>query len=379
MTEVQDPVVRAALRHLVPPAPREGFWEELVERLEAEDPAVPDAVWLAAAGARTDSAPPRPAKVVTLERPDPEEPHGRWRRFVLGTMAAAAIVLAIVAFATRDTGPGEVRTTDPAMFPVDQLPEDDPSVLEDPAILVDPAPESPSTTAEPGADPTSSAPPTEPPAPAGSDPRAEEAEEVVLAWVAAADQGDVRAAWELLGPESRQMQDQAGLERLMKSALREGWGAWAYAEDLAVTVVPLAEVDGEQLWVVELSGVVPQEGPPAPARVAIVARTPLDGGSGQATVEPFIPGAAAGVVAVPLPGEPFGGSIPLGIEAGNLGYVVMVDGQVQSEPALEIAPGGAVTAWRPVVPLPAGSHTVTVAYVARSGAPVMNWATFEID
>ena len=112
----------------------------------------------------------------------------------------------------------------------------------------------------------------------------EAAGDTVRAWVAALAEGDLEAAWELVAERSRAAI--GGYEAFsdLQSAMAEGFGAWAGADDDAFSVVPLETGGDDALAVVILQGTIAQEGPPAPAADAVAVRTTSEG----TRVEPFL-------------------------------------------------------------------------------------------
>lgn len=113
------------------------------------------------------------------------------------------------------------------------------------------------------------------------------AADAVRAFVTAVGSGDLDAAYALLSERSRQaVGGREGLEDL-RSELGEGFGAYGSAPDLVtdpVTVAsPVASGGREWLVVVQLSGTVAQEGPPAFAATAVAASVV----AGEARLELF--------------------------------------------------------------------------------------------
>lgn len=112
----------------------------------------------------------------------------------------------------------------------------------------------------------------------------EAAGDTVRAWVAALAEGDLEAAWDLVAERSRAAI--GGYEGFsdLQSALAEGFGAWAGADDDAFSVVTLETGGDDALAVVILQGTIALEGPPAPAADAVAVRTTSEG----SRVEPFL-------------------------------------------------------------------------------------------
>jgi hypothetical protein len=112
----------------------------------------------------------------------------------------------------------------------------------------------------------------------------ETADDTVRAWVAALAEGDLEEAWGLTAEPSRVAI--GGFEAFtdMRSALAEGFGAWAGTDNATFSIVPLETGGDEALSVVILRGTILQEGPAAPAADAVPVRTTAEG----SLVEPFL-------------------------------------------------------------------------------------------
>lgn len=185
--------------------------------------------------------------------------------------------------------------------------------------------------------------------------------EVVDRYATAVADGDLEAAWELIDQRSRD--DLGGFEDFegLASALTEGIGAWAGAEDRTEFANKVNEVNGATAWAVTLLGTVAQEGPPALSSASMMVYTTGDG----ATVSPFedvfdvkfvtfdpdygatIEPAAAVTVEVPEDVQPL---------------LVAFDEDPVDDPGT-----GPVLEVEPASPLDDGDHALTVA-VERDGA-----------
>lgn len=345
-----DHVVRTAIQMLPTPDHGEGFWTDLHARLDAE----PARTALAVADR------PRPVTQVPppAERQEPEPvvlaplgivPPGFHRRsnLVLSAVAVAAAVLVVMAGTTlvRQRTDGGADTTD----------------------LAGGAAAS-STSA---AAPTSVATLTGPAAAAPT--------EAVLAWVAALGEGDTDAAWDALGPASREHFGSSSAFAAESSALAEGYGAWSAAEPDDVIVTALT--NGGQLVVVTLVGEVHQEGTVQHRADAFPVRV----SGGEAVVEPW---AFAGELEIVVPHDqaPAGELpvvdgddelvvvIPRGVQAPTVrlddGDAVVcgeADGTELAE--LEGAPGQRCS-YRPEGGVPPGRRVLTVAFLSPDGDEV---------
>jgi len=130
-------------------------------------------------------------------------------------------------------------------------------------------------------------------------------ERAVLAWVGALGEGDMAAAWAALGPASQAHFGSQSAFDQERSALAEGYGAWATANPDQVIVTPVPSGGQAVLVVVTLVGTVRQEGSSARRAQAIPVRL----ADGAAVVEPFAFAGEVDIV-VPRPVTPTG-ELPL--------------------------------------------------------------------
>lgn len=203
----------------------------------------------------------------------------------------------------------------------------------------------------------------------------EAADDTVRAWVEALATGELEAAWDLVAERSREAIGGFQAFTDLRSALAEGFGAWAGAGEDAFAVVPLDAGEGEALSLVVLRGTIPQEGPPAPAADAVPVRTTSQG----SLVEPFLDLGA--VEHEPPPGT----AIPA---EPNLAALVpaepevrfVVDDRGAQSPTNEAAEGGRQRASLEVhVPLEPGPHSLTVVLTTPGGDISTSTALYQVE
>lgn len=151
-----------------------------------------------------------------------------------------------------------------------------------PKKTIAPAPKktpAPVATPTPVAEPTPTRAPDAPrPTTAPQRPRgAKTVNGAVDAWLDASAAGDSETAWGVLAAESRQAIGGYDSFVQMRSALAEGWGAWAAANEDRRTVLKVYDTPSGPVHVVVLSGLVQQEGPEDYRATAVVVRETDDG------------------------------------------------------------------------------------------------------
>jgi hypothetical protein len=348
-----DHVVRTAIQLLPTPDHGDHFWSELEARLDAE----PARVATAVADRRppvtvTPTSGPSAVEVRVLE-PVALAPLGvvppafqRRSNVVLSAVAVAAAVLVVVAGTTlvRQREDGGTTTADLAAGTVSSTSV---SVTTSVKTLTGPAAQAPT--------------------------------DAVLAWLAALGEGDTDAAWEAMGPASRDHFGSASAFAAESSALAEGYGAWSAVEPDDVIVTPL--VSGGQLVVVTLVGEVDQEG----TRQRRADAFPVRMSGGEAVVEPW---AFAGELEMVVPyGDAAGGELPVVADGDELVIVIprgvqaptirlddeepMVCGEAEGTDLsqLEGAPGQRCS-YHPDGGLPEGRRVLTVAFLSPDGDEV---------
>ena len=203
----------------------------------------------------------------------------------------------------------------------------------------------------------------------------EAADDTVRAWVEALAEGELEAAWDLVAERSREAI--GGFEAFtdLRSALAEGFGAWAGAGQDAFAVVPLDAGEDEALSLVVLRGAIPQEGPPAAAADAVPVRTNSQG----SLVEPFLDLGAVEHQPPPgtaIPSEPrLAALVPAGPEV----RFVVGDRGAQA-PLTEAADGGRQRASLEVdVPLEPGPHSLTVVLTTPGGEISTSTALYQVE
>ncbi|CAN5214680.1 hypothetical protein BH24ACT1_BH24ACT1_09570 [soil metagenome] len=203
----------------------------------------------------------------------------------------------------------------------------------------------------------------------------ETAGDTVRAWITALAEGDLEAAWGLTAERSRAAI--GGFEEFsdMRSALAEGFGAWAGTEEATFSVVHLERGDDEALSVVILRGTIAQEGPPAPAADSVPVRTTAEGN----LVEPFLD--LGPVDHQPPPGTVVPGDRTLVAVVPWLADAhFIVDDRRAETPAFEDAPDGRQQAsLKPYVPLEPGPHSLTVVLTTAQGEVATSTALYPVE
>jgi hypothetical protein len=214
-----------------------------------------------------------------------------------------------------------------------------------------------------------------------------EAPEAVAAraFVEAIAEGDFASAWDLLGPRSQEaLGSRAALEE-ERSALAEGWGAWATASDAVVFHAATLASSGEgRLSIVTFTGTVTQEGTTelrtvaAPAWVEDDSDDPADG-----RFEPFAPGDVPLIINDPVEaGTVACADVAVSAE-GPMEFdsvVASVDGDLTFTPDLdtELAEPGLITFPVESPPSP-GEHVLTFGLVTDQGTPYADAVRFTVE
>lgn len=206
-------------------------------------------------------------------------------------------------------------------------------------------------------------------------------ERAVLEWVRALGAEDMATAWAALGPASQAHFGSRAAFDQERSALAEGYGAWADAAPDRVIVTPVPSGGEAVLVVVTLVGTVHQEG----ATVRRADAIPVRLADGSAVVEPF---AFAGEVDITVPGPARrGAELPLvqaddelvvTVPRGVIAPTIRIDGHdpvvCGDDPTTALteppdAPGQRCT-YRPDQGLEAGRRVLTVAFASPDGSMV---------
>lgn len=203
----------------------------------------------------------------------------------------------------------------------------------------------------------------------------EAAHDTVRAWVAALAEGDLETAWDLVAERSRAAIGGYDAFSDLRSALAEGFGAWAGADDGAFSVVPLESGGDEALSVVILQATIAQEGPPAPAADAVPVRTTSEGGR----VEPFLD-------LGPLEHQPPSGTA-ISADATLVALVPLlsdvlfvIDDRDAETPATEYAPGDRQRASLDLDGgLEPGPHSLTVVLTNPQGDIATSTALYPVE
>ena len=211
---------------------------------------------------------------------------------------------------------------------------------------------------------------------------ADDSSEAVLAWVDDVGSGDTDAAWSSMGATSQAYFGTQDEFEAAMTDLTEAYGAWSAAEPDTVMVTPVRSGDDGTIAVVTLLGTVQEDGVAQYRADAFPVRI-VDG---DVVVEPF---ASAGdlEVVIPEPGTdegdpsevlglheelvfvvPSDAEAPvLRLDAGDTVVCGEADGTELSD--LDQAPGQRC-AYLPEGGFEAGTHTVTVAFLAPDGDAV---------
>jgi hypothetical protein len=189
--------------------------------------------------------------------------------------------------------------------------------------------------------------------------------------------GDATAAWEMVGPQSREsIGGRAEFDELFaSSALRDTWQDFRFAEQ--ITAALLTDAPEEEIWVVVVVGNVNVR--PTPS-TALIARVQSD----ATVVEPFLPGQSIKLVDLPAPGPVGsvllpGDTITVNSEPDQLGLVALVDGVPVPDGAYVIDADETVVGVRLSRDLEAGEHQIVVGMVTADGTLVLGTYHFLIS
>jgi hypothetical protein len=346
-----DAIVRTALQLLPVPPHGAAFWAELDDRLDAERAAsVP--VLAAVPGPSTDSyAVTAPALVPAGSTALVPPALRRGSNAVLAAMAVAAVVVVVVAGGSLLS---ERRTTE-VVEPTERAAADlDAAFGDQPldGVLV-----------------------------SMSSADQERSADAVLAWVRALRSGDAEAAWSALGEASRRHFGSSASFAGELATLAAAQGAWATTEPDDVLVTPLA-TDGDDLVAIvtlvgeiELDGELVRRADAFPVRMV----------DGEVVLEAF---AAAGLMELVVP-EGITDMADRPVVATDDELVLVVPDRT-TDPVLRLDDGDPVVcgeaagtelipmadlpgrrcSWRPAGGIPAGGHTLTVAYRSGDGTGI---------
>jgi hypothetical protein len=335
----RDRVVARALGRL--PAPEHGpdFWAGVDARLAAaNEPPQPAARDAAVADGDAPVIELRAAE--RSERSTRERSARRWTR--VAPLAVAAAIVAVVAgvLATRDS-------SDDARSRV---------VLAAPSETTLPLPN------------------TNSPAPAnGAD---EVAERAAITFIDALSNGDLRTAWDMLGPASRDTWQSFDAFSGARSGFSEGLGTWASASNRTVstTRVWVDDKTGASLHVVTFMGERRPEGMLTTEPYAMVVRVKSAGG---VDVEPFTPHDTVGLrLLKPVEVSPVSSTedspVVLETPTGTKSLALVVDADLVStwsRPSTRVA-------YSPARGWPRGNHLVTAFAVYADGTPAAMAVSF---
>lgn len=311
MTDDRDPLVGRALGVIDPVAPRPGFWAELEARLHQEEQGAPVLELARVAGGRPGLAPAE-----------------RRRRFGLAATAVAAAALLVLGFvAFAGDGRDHERTASPP-----------------------PGPDGSTTTAVPGPDATPD----------------EITAYVADRWIATAATADAEAAWELLGPQSREaIRTPEQLAGISSTSSLFSWGRVQ-----GRTQVALSDDGVDQLVVFR------PVGDEVPMALVVIDAGSLD----TARIEAYLPGRSLGLIGL-QPGQTVGpeAALPLSIDADAAGFAAVFDGVAAPSGWIQRAgtPPGGIVALSPRNGLSPGRHWLAVAMRTPGDVVALDVVTFQ--
>lgn len=320
-----------SLGRMMTPAHRDGFWEDVDAALRDEAERMSPITVAPATGAgrtRTPPAAPRP----------PRPPRPARRAFTLS--AAAVLLAAVVAALGLENGE-----------PGGQL----------------------GTAA--GTDPPIAA--QEATGPAG-------ARAAAVAWIDALAAGDMRRAWEELGPASKEAWASYEAFEGARGSFTEGLARWASVDGIERTVATVRTGPRGPLHVVTFSGERRLLDTPVDGAYAVVVREPA---AGDYELEPFTPQGTIGLQFVaPVPGDqpaPWSPNEPvvIAVPAAETDVALVIDGS--PNPVPPIAPGresqeGVELAYRPQAGWSPGRHVVTAFALYGDGTPAATAAVLQV-
>jgi hypothetical protein len=354
----RDRVVARALRRLATPEHGPEFWAELDARLagvnEPTRATVPDAVVTA-----VDDAPVIELRPAEGRERSTRRKTLRWTR--IGPVAAAAAIIAVFAgvLGTRDGGDDTNRRI----------------------VLAAP----PETTVAPAAPDSSAA--TSQPAPQGSAgvDTNDVAQRAAVGFIDALSTGDMKTAWDMLGPASRDTWQSYNAFNAARSGFSEGLGTWASATNRTVstTTVLVDDKTGDSLHVVTFTGERRPEGMPTSDPYAMVVRVKAAGG---VEAEPFTPHDTIGLrfVSPPKGDTPArvaaNATISVELPAGYRSIAFVVDGDAVSE---GLGRGDAQNGSRASYSAPSGGwakgrQVVSAFAIYGDGTPAATAVMFEV-
>lgn len=319
---------RPPLGRMMTPAHRDGFWEDVDTALRNEAGRMSPVTVAPATGAGRAPTPPAA----------PRPPRPARRAFTLS--AAAVLLAAVVGALGLENGErgGQIGTA---------------------------AGTGPPTSTQEGT------------GPAG-------ARTAAVEWIDALAAGDMRRAWEGLGPASKEAWASYEAFEGARGSFAEGLARWASVDGLEITAATVRTGPRGPLHVVTFSGERRLLGTPVDRAYAVVVREPVPG---EYEVEPFTPQGTIGLQFVaPVPGDqpaPWSPDEPvvIAVPAAQTDVALVVDGS--PSPVPPVATGrqseeGVELAYRPEAGWSPGRHVVTAFALYGEGTPAATAAVLEV-
>lgn len=225
---------------------------------------------------------------------------------------------------------------------------------------------------------------TDPPAPTQDDNGPAGARAAAVDWIAALAAGDMRGAWEDLGPASKEAWASYEAFEAARASFTEGLAQWASAERLEVTATTVRTGPGSPVHVVTFSGRRHLLGTPVDGGYAVVVREPAPG---TYELEPFTPQGTIGLQFVrPAPGDqpsPWspGEPVVIAVPDAEAEAVLVVDrapDPVQPVATGRPTPEGVELSYRPEAGWSPGRHVVTAFAVYGDGTPAATAAVLQV-
>lgn len=205
---------------------------------------------------------------------------------------------------------------------------------------------------------------------------AAEAKAEAVAWLDALSHGDMRIAWDHLGPAARGSWSTYDQFAAGRTEFSEGLATWANADDLNVGAVALDSTSGPATFVVTLTGTRHVEGMDETGGIPMLVQQTATGGY---TVEPFFPAGSTGAQ-LEIQGVGNAAQIspdtPVTLTAPPGGRLILVLDRDQATVTPSRTAMGAAS-YRPPGGWTPGRHTVT-AVITGTPAPLADVIVFDV-